>query len=268
MTEQSIEVIHPVVNYVEGKTMTTSLNIAEVFGKNHVHVIRSIRELDAPIEFSQSNFGLAEYKDEQGKQRPMYNITRDGFMLLAMGFTGKQAMRFKIAYIEAFNRMESVLMARKIESPPDDLIVKHEIPPDIMERVKMASGKLNTSNRLRLLHSVTQMSRVDQTMPHTRLSILIDYATMCDALTDDDNNEVMGDDWPVELALFIEHCCIRNNGAKIMATEIYDRFREFCNSRDCLPPSLSWFGRELGRRFKKHKSNGHILYEGVTLKGL
>lgn len=59
-----------------------------------------------PQDFSQSNFGFAEYTDEQGKKRPMYEITRDGFTLLAMGFTGKKAMEFKIKYIEAFNAME------------------------------------------------------------------------------------------------------------------------------------------------------------------
>lgn len=90
---------------------TNTLIIAEHFGKQHKHVMRGIRELiaECPEEFSRSNFGLAEYYDDQGKKRPMYEITRDGFMLLSMGFTGTNATRLKIAFIEEFNRMEAAL---------------------------------------------------------------------------------------------------------------------------------------------------------------
>lgn len=90
---------------------TNTLIIAEHFGKKHHHIMRDLRELmaDCPEEFSESNFGLTEYYDDQGKKRPMYEITRDGFMLLSMGFTGSNATRLKIAFIEEFNRMEAAL---------------------------------------------------------------------------------------------------------------------------------------------------------------
>lgn len=97
---------------IQGDHLTTNtLIIAEHFGKQHKHVIRAIRELmaECPEEFSGPNFGLAEYYDDQGKKRPMYEITRDGFMLLSMGFTGANATKLKIAFIEEFNRMEAAL---------------------------------------------------------------------------------------------------------------------------------------------------------------
>lgn len=60
-------------------------------------------------EFADRNFIISEYTDEQGKPRKQYILTRDGFTLLAMGFTGAKAMQFKVAYINAFNRMESII---------------------------------------------------------------------------------------------------------------------------------------------------------------
>ena len=59
--------------------------------------------------FRESNFGLSSYKSSQGKILPMYEVTRDGFTILAMGYTGKEAMKFKEDYINAFNAMESEL---------------------------------------------------------------------------------------------------------------------------------------------------------------
>lgn len=99
--------------------VTTSLNVACVFDKAHDKVLKSIRELDVPAEFAQANFGLGFYIDLNSQKRPMYEITRDGLTLLAMGFTGKTAMKFKIAYIEAFNAMESELVANKLISQDD-----------------------------------------------------------------------------------------------------------------------------------------------------
>ena len=93
------------------RAVTTSLSVAESFEKDHSHVLRDIRALMADLseDFSQSNFGLAEYLDGQGKKRPCFELTRDGFTLLAMGFTGKKALEFKLKYIKAFNYMEAAI---------------------------------------------------------------------------------------------------------------------------------------------------------------
>ena len=104
----------PTVSVHDGRPATTSLEVARFFGKQHQHVIRDITGLtdNCPESFSASNFGRASYLDEQAKNRPMYIIYRDGFMLLVMGYTGKKALAIKLAYIEAFNAMEEELARR------------------------------------------------------------------------------------------------------------------------------------------------------------
>ena len=103
------------VSLVNGIPTTTSLKVAEVFGKNHKDVLRGIASLQdkCPKEFTERNFALSEYTDNTGRKLPMYLLTRDGLTLLVMGYTGKEAMKFKLAYIEAFNCMEKQLEAQR-----------------------------------------------------------------------------------------------------------------------------------------------------------
>ncbi len=93
----------------EERLITTSLKIAEKFDKEHAHVLRDIRDMECSDTFRQSNFGLSSYKSAQGKSLPMYEVTKDGFTILAMGYTGKEATKFKEDYINAFNAMENEL---------------------------------------------------------------------------------------------------------------------------------------------------------------
>jgi len=95
----------------DGKPVTTSLKIAEKFEKRHDHVLRDIENLECSYGFSLPNFGESNY-EKRGKKYPMYLVTRDGFALLAMGFTGKKAMEWKEKYIAAFNAMEKRLYDR------------------------------------------------------------------------------------------------------------------------------------------------------------
>ncbi|HGP0793512.1 TPA: Rha family transcriptional regulator [Salmonella enterica subsp. diarizonae serovar 53:z10:z35] len=98
---------HPEITIINGQAVTSSQAIADYFTKRHDDVLKKIRALECSPEFSARNFAGAEYTDDQGKKRPCYQITRDGFAFLAMGFTGKRAAQFKEAYINAFNQMES-----------------------------------------------------------------------------------------------------------------------------------------------------------------
>lgn len=89
---------------------TTSRDVAEVFGKEHKNVLRDIETLQCSGNFRKLNFELSEYKvDGNNKTYHEYIITRDGFTLLVMGYTGEKAMQFKEAYIRAFNEMEKEL---------------------------------------------------------------------------------------------------------------------------------------------------------------
>lgn len=108
----SVAIATPDLEIIEGQITTTSQQIAEHFGKRHADVIRAIRKLEAPDDFTERNFALSEFTDSTGRKLPAYRITRDGFTLLAMGFTGKEAMQWKVAYLTAFNKMEQQLLAR------------------------------------------------------------------------------------------------------------------------------------------------------------
>ena len=94
--------------YSEAPT-TTSVQVAKRFGKLHKDVLRAIRNLECSDDFNRRNFAPVEYMDEKGEMRPMYRMTKDGFLFLAMGLTGKEAAQWKEAYIEAFNRMSDAL---------------------------------------------------------------------------------------------------------------------------------------------------------------
>lgn len=99
----------------EERAACTSLDVAETFGKRHDHVLRDITNLGCSEEFRLPNFGEASYEDSQGRRQRMMLMTRDGFTLLAMGYTGELAMKFKEAYIKQFNAMEAVLRGKLVE---------------------------------------------------------------------------------------------------------------------------------------------------------
>ena len=91
-----------------GKAFVSSRDIARVFEKRHDHVLRDIREIiERDLEWGVSNFGETPYIEPQnGQSYTEFYMNRDGFTLLVMGYTGEKAMRFKKAYIAAFNEME------------------------------------------------------------------------------------------------------------------------------------------------------------------
>ena len=91
-----------------GEPVASSRQIAESFGKEHKHVLRDIENLiggESKIGLS-SMFFKSEYISAQNKKLPEYLMNRDGFSLLVMGFTGKEALEWKLKYIQAFNEME------------------------------------------------------------------------------------------------------------------------------------------------------------------
>lgn len=97
------------VRVIEGRTMTSSLDVAVTFGRQHKNVLQAIENLAVPDEFNRLNFQLSEYTDKTGRKLPFCWMSRDGFTVLVMGFTGARAMQFKLAYIDEFNRMEDYI---------------------------------------------------------------------------------------------------------------------------------------------------------------
>lgn len=92
-----------------GQAVTDSLTVAEVFGKEHKRVLRDIRDMECSEKFRQGNFAPSTYVNSLNKELPKYSMSKKGFTLLAMGYTGKEAMKFKEAYIEQFEEMEAAL---------------------------------------------------------------------------------------------------------------------------------------------------------------
>ncbi|EEC8833882.1 Rha family transcriptional regulator [Escherichia coli] len=99
----------PEIAIVDGQAVTSSLAVANFFSKRHDDVLKKIRTLECSASFTARNFSVSDYTDCTGRKLPCYQITRDGFAFLAMGFMGKRAAQFKEAYINAFNQMEKQL---------------------------------------------------------------------------------------------------------------------------------------------------------------
>ncbi|EAB0666998.1 Rha family transcriptional regulator [Escherichia coli] len=110
----------PEIAIVDGQAVTSSLAVADFFSKRHDDVLKKIRILDCSPEFCARNFAetsiLVRQPNGGTRKLPCYQITRDGFAFLAMGFTGKRAARFKEAYINAFNQMEKQLSKPSVPS--------------------------------------------------------------------------------------------------------------------------------------------------------
>ncbi|HGJ5875996.1 MAG TPA: Rha family transcriptional regulator [Arsenophonus sp.] len=108
-----LSIIMPKVIFQNSKVITTSKDVADYFGKRHDNVIRSIMSLECSQEFHFLNFKEMVFQAEIGsgatRKSKIYSMTKDGFVFLVMGFTGKKTAQFKEAYIAEFNRMESEL---------------------------------------------------------------------------------------------------------------------------------------------------------------
>lgn len=128
------------------QALTTSRNVARDFDKNHQHVLRDIDRLKEDVQNWTDLFYETTYTHEQNKQEyRQYLINKDGFTLLAMGFTGKQAMKFKVDYMNAFNEME-----KQIQKPSNTKLLlktalQHE---EQIEEIKTDVSMLKNTMRI------------------------------------------------------------------------------------------------------------------------
>jgi Rha family phage regulatory protein len=141
------------------KAITSSLIVAEVFGKNHADVLRDIRKMECSDEFRVSNFAVSSYVNSQNKEMPMYHMNKKGFTLLAMGYTGKEAMKYKEAYINEFERMEQELKKPKALSEREQLVAAMKLSIEAAEELaqvkeEVAEIKHTISNQLTLDHGM------------------------------------------------------------------------------------------------------------------
>ena len=153
--------MNDLVSVSNGKVVVTSKQVADAFGKIHRHILRDIRDLIAESgEFGESSFGLSSYKSLQNKELPCYEMTRDGFSLLAMGFTGKKAIEWKIKYINAFNKMEAEILSNRTKeiSVMDELNKAYLLMESDKEKASVFGSGLNEWKQIRKGH----MERVNK----------------------------------------------------------------------------------------------------------
>jgi len=105
----------------DNQLTTTSRKVAEVFGKQHDDVLKSIKKIECSDKFRLGNFAASSYINKQNKAQPMYELTRDGLTFLCMGYTGKKAAKFKEVYIAEFNRMEQHIKDQQQAKPMNEL---------------------------------------------------------------------------------------------------------------------------------------------------
>lgn len=152
------------------QALTTSLKVAEKFNKEHRNVLQSIKNLTAENSAVKKMFAESTYVNSRGQEQPMYYMNRDGFTLLAMGFTGKDAMKFKLEYIEAFNKMEKTIKEQELPQTPEErLALTMQVTNRLDKRVTKVEKKvdyltntseLNETQRYQLLQA--RKSRVIQ----------------------------------------------------------------------------------------------------------
>lgn len=168
---EALTVLDQDIVYVRNEeAVTNSLKVAEIFGKNHRDVIRTIRKKigNYSKSFAQRNFALSDYQDETGKSNTMYELTRDGFAVLCLGFTGKEAALFQEAFMYEFNRRGKIIQQLNLALPKERRKNHHqfgyhklEYTPDGKTKHRWITGSKTIEEMTELeKHSWLQSKRV------------------------------------------------------------------------------------------------------------
>jgi Rha family phage regulatory protein len=125
------------------QAVTTSVQVAETFGKRHDHTMRAIDELKKDVPNFGEMFSEDYEPDAYGRDRRIYYMTHDGFTLLAMGFTGRKATKFKLEYINAFHELETATHASLPQTPEEMLRLTMQVSTRTVERVDKLDERLD-----------------------------------------------------------------------------------------------------------------------------
>lgn len=128
----------------DGQVVTGSKEVADRFGKEHSDVMKTIKSLIEGVgKSSDTLFIHTQYQHSQNKQwYPEYLLTRDGFSLLVMGFTGKEALKWKLKYIEAFNKMEQALKEPRRLTPQEELRLHYQVIEEHAKEIESVRGEV------------------------------------------------------------------------------------------------------------------------------
>lgn len=151
--------------------VTNSREVALNFDKEHKHVLESIRSLEKDVPNFRLMFFETTMPDSYGREQKVYLMTRDGFTLLAVGFTGKKALKFKLDYIAAFNAMEEKL---KQNIPTDPLQLALHSAIENAKRIDTVEEKLEYFNEFMRL-STLQERTLQMNMKHKVIKVCDGY---------------------------------------------------------------------------------------------
>lgn len=143
-----------VIKKIDGELVVTSRQVAEDFGKEHKNVVRAIENLTAQNS-AVKNIMIESKFEHRGNEYTEYLLTRDGFSLLVMGFTGSKALEWKLKYIEAFNQMEQAIKERhsKPLSAMDQLRLQYQVLGEHEEKIIKIDNKIdNLENNMPLFN--------------------------------------------------------------------------------------------------------------------
>ena len=142
-----------VIKKIDGELVVTSRQVAEDFEKQHKHVLEAIENIKAENSAVTKMFIESSYKAGTGKNYKEYLLTRDGFSLLVMGFTGSRALEWKLKYIEAFNKMEQAIKQQKPLSAMDQLRLQYQVLGEHEEKITKIDNKIdNLENNMPLFN--------------------------------------------------------------------------------------------------------------------
>ena len=218
------------IDYSKAKIITTSLKIAEKFGKEHKNVLKDIRELDCSKNFAKLNFELTE-RDVKNimpngtittRKEPYYNITRDGFMFLAMGYRGKTAAKFKEDFIREFNRRGEELMRwnetrtvgiKMYRRPFTDVIQCINSGEPVDDFIKFSYGYYTDLIYKKLFNKTAKQLRIERDFTSKQ--------NIRNCLTEQELMQVQ------DLEEEVRKECIKNGWIKLKPNEAYQKVKNF-----------------------------------------
>lgn len=266
----------PTLTFSAGRPVVSSLKVAEHFQKQHPHVLRGIRELieGLPNEFSQSNFGERDYLDQRGKLQPFYEMSRDGFTLVVMGFTGAKALAWKLRYIEAFNALETELVrlavasAGREKSLPKIGAAESDGPGMLPEAI----SRLKPTLRATAMHTAVQAARLTGGSEADIERLFLKYCGWLSprpapALHDEAGRAATG--WYAVFLQWLGECVASSKQVKTSSGQLFNHFCRYMHELEpeLLKPSQKEFGREMRARFLREKSN-NIFYHVMLQDGV
>lgn len=262
----------PTLSLSEGRPVVSSLKVAEHFQRRHDNVLREVRNLleTLPQEFSLLNFEERDYLDQRGKLQPFYELSRDGFTLVVMGFTGAKALAWKLRYLEAFNAMEQELVRLAVASAERENSARHieDADSDGPAMLPEAIANLKPGLRATAMHTAVQAARITG---GTEADIERLFLKYCGWLSprpapqalDADGRTATG--WYAVFLQWLAECVTRSKEVKTSSEKLFNHFCRHMHVQhpEMLKPSQKEWGREMRARHLREKCGGLIYYHAA-----